>query len=104
VPTIADNIRTMAELVADVKKQYRLSETSILRIVDMNFAIAQQNNSQSFSGEEDIPDFPEDAIHAPDETIPEGQLVLFPETPADIEAVEEDGDEAVIAAVVPQED
>jgi hypothetical protein len=93
VATISDNIRDMAQLVAEVKKTYRLTEGTVMRIVDMNFAIAQQAGKQTFNGEEDLPF--EGEVIEPTEgeptEIPEGQLVLFPEP--------EEGDEEVLAAV-----
>lgn len=83
--TIAENIKTMAELVAEVKKTYRLTETTVMRIVDMNFAIAQSANQQTFGGGEEV--FPEGGF--PPE--PEGEPTI------------EDGDEDVLAAVVEKE-
>lgn len=75
--TIADNITSMAALVAKVKREYRLTETTVLRIVDMNFAIAQSNpNAGGFGGDETIP-MPDDE-----------QLEMFPE-----------GDEAIAKAL-----
>lgn len=41
--TFGDNIRDMAEMVNQIKRTYHLSEGTILRIIDMNFALAQQN-------------------------------------------------------------
>lgn len=77
--TIGDNIRALAALVAEVKKDTRLSEATILRIVDMNFALAQNNASQTFSGDEEI-EVTEDGAIAPEGLdVPEGQLVMFPE-------------------------
>jgi len=79
VATIADNIEAMARLIAKVKRETRLTETSILRIVDMNFALAQQGqSSQGFAPEEPLPfDLPEENGMA------EGQLVMFPGTDAE---------------------
>jgi hypothetical protein len=73
VATIADNIDSMAALVAGVKKKYHLQEQTIMRIVDMNFALAQSANAQTFSGDEDFPFDTEDEQA-------EGQLVMFPES------------------------
>lgn len=73
--TIAENIHSMAALVAEVKKSYRLNETTIMRIVDMNFALAQQNGTPSFGGDEDFP--------IPDEP---KQLTMFPDNDADTAA------------------
>lgn len=68
--TIAENIESMAVLVASVKKQTRLSEQTILRIVDMNFALAQNTGAPSFSGGEEF--------HS-EEHEDSNQLVMFPE-------------------------
>ena len=38
--TIADNIMAMARIVRDAKNETRLSENTILRIVDMNLTLA----------------------------------------------------------------
>lgn len=74
--TIADNIHSMAELVSSVKRTHRLTETTVMRIVDMNFALAQGTNQQSFSGDEEFPmDSPIPLPENDDE-----QLTLFPET------------------------
>jgi hypothetical protein len=40
--TVGDNVAQMAELVRDVKKKYMLQEQTILRIIDMTIALAQQ--------------------------------------------------------------
>lgn len=40
--TLADVVRQMAGLVAQVKKDYRLTETTIMRIVDMNVALHEK--------------------------------------------------------------
>jgi hypothetical protein len=78
VATIADNIEVMARLVAKVKRETRLSETSILRIVDMNFALAQQGqSSQGFAPGEPLP------FEMPEEGVAEGQLIMFPESDAE---------------------
>ena len=55
MPTIADNIQAMAKLVADVKKMHHLTEPTVLRIVDMNFALAQAAGAASFGGDEQMP-------------------------------------------------
>jgi hypothetical protein len=73
VATIADNIDSMAALVSGVKKKYHLQEQTIMRIVDMNFALAQSASASSFGGGEDFPFGTEDD-QAP------GQMVMFPET------------------------
>lgn len=41
--TLAENIESMAEMVTKLKKNYRLSEGTILHLIDMNLAIAQNN-------------------------------------------------------------
>ena len=61
-------------LVKDVKRKTQLSETTILRVIDMTFALAQQNRAPSF-------DFP------PDEAVEdavEDNVIEFP-TPAPTE-------------------
>jgi hypothetical protein len=40
--TLAENITEMAALTANLKKNYRLSENTILRLIDMNLAIQSQ--------------------------------------------------------------
>lgn len=91
--TIADNIRSMAELVAEVKRNYRLTENTVLRIVDMNFALAQNTGAQTFSGDEPFP-MPE-GVEGDD--VAEGQLMMFPDT----EPVE--GAEDELGEVAPEE-
>ena len=86
--TIADNIEAMARLIAKVKRETRLTETSILRIVDMNFALAQQGqSSQGFAPEEPLPfDLPEEPLQfdLPEENgVAKGQLIMFPGTDAE---------------------
>lgn len=39
--TLADNINGMAALVFDTKKRWRLTENTILRIIDMNLSMLQ---------------------------------------------------------------
>lgn len=61
--TIGENVLELAMLVKNVKRQTQLSETTIMRVVDMTFALAQQNRT---------PDFP-----AFEEPI-EGEVIDFP--------------------------
>jgi len=82
VPSIADNVRSMALLVASIRRDTKLSENSILRIVDMNFALAQQQPEAFGAPMPEEDDLPEPQ-----------QMTLFPEP----EAIE--GDEEVLAAV-----
>lgn len=49
-PTVGDNIRDMARLVASLKRDFRLNENTIMRIVDMNLAMAREDRT--------TPDFP----------------------------------------------
>lgn len=92
--TIADNIKVMARLVQEVKRETRLTEGTILRIVDMNFALAQQN-AGGFNSEMPEPPVEGEFTEVPEEA--EGQLTMFP----DPEPVE--GDEEVLDAVAPEE-
>lgn len=62
MPSIADNIESMAGLVAKVKKDHKLTEATIMRIVDMNFALAQGAGITSLGGEEEIPMPPDDEV------------------------------------------
>ena len=55
--TLTDNINQMAGLVASVKKTYRLTEGTVMRIIDMNIALVQQAQAQA---EERPMDFPTD--------------------------------------------
>ena len=74
MPSIADNIKSMAALVAEVKKDHRLSEGTVMRIVDMNFALAQGAGINSLGGDEDL------SILEADDTIPfptPEQMTLF---------------------------
>lgn len=41
MPTIADHIMTMADMVRDIKRSHRLTEGTILRIIDTTLAVAQ---------------------------------------------------------------
>lgn len=45
--TVAENAVGMADLVATIKKRFRLTETTVMRIVELNLAYAQQNNAES---------------------------------------------------------
>lgn len=54
MPSIADNVRSMAALVAEVKKDHRLTENTVMRIIDMNFALAQGAGISSLGGGEDL--------------------------------------------------
>lgn len=90
--TIADNIRSMAGLIAEVKKEHHLSEGTVLRIVDMNFALAQSAGNTSFGGDEDFPMDPDampDGFPA-DLLDPDGNPLMFPASPEQIDAVEDD--------------
>ena len=93
MPTIADNIRSMATLIAEIKRDHKLSEGTVLRIVDMNFALAQEQGNTTFSGDEEFPfdgdgmatgEFPADLLD------PDGNPLMFPATPEQIDAVEDD--------------
>jgi hypothetical protein len=93
VPTIADNVESMAALVAKVKKDHHLSEATVLRIVDMNFALAQESGNRTFAGDEELPfdgdgyptgEFPADMVD------PDGNPLMFPASPEQIDAVEDD--------------
>lgn len=64
--TIGDNVLELAMLVKDVKRKTQLSETTIMRVVDMTFALAQQNRGT-------MPDFP-----AFEEAPTEGEVIEFP--------------------------
>lgn len=61
---IGDNIEAMTEMVASLKSRYknRISEGTILRIVEISLAMAQNERNQS--------SFPTDDIPLPDETDP----------------------------------
>lgn len=78
--TIADNILDLAMLVKDVKRKTQLSETTIMRVVDMSFALAQQNQTPNFGPEVD-PDFTfptaDDVI---DHVIGDDNVIEFPTT------------------------
>lgn len=76
--TIAENIKSMASLVAEVKKDFKLTENTVMRIVDMNFALAQSAGMPSLSGDEQLPSF-EDGP----EPLTAEQMRMFPD---DIEA------------------
>ena len=84
MPTIADNVHSMAQLVKTVKRQYQLSENTVLRIVDMSFALAEQGRQPTDVGEDE--DFPL--------TDPEtGEPIMFPIRPEDIDEAEEPTDD-----------
>ena len=53
--TIEENCKSMAALVAGIKKEHHLTENTVLRIIDMNFALAQAAQMPSFGGSEEIP-------------------------------------------------
>jgi hypothetical protein len=80
--TVRDNITEMNTLIASEKKRTHLSEGTILRVIDMNFALAQRGNSDPLAQYE--PDT--------DEEIP------FPEPNETGVPVDEDAEEAVMAA------
>jgi hypothetical protein len=82
--TIGDNVLELAMLVKDVKRKTQLSETTIMRVVDMTFALAQQNKT-SASYPFDIPE------EAPDPNLldnMESEVIDFPmpEAPDETEA------------------
>jgi hypothetical protein len=87
VSTIAENIEAMAEMVARVKKAHHLTEATVMRIVDMNFALAQSSGQPSFSGNEELL-FPGDH-----EDIDLPPTIPFPDNESDIEAVEDNPDD-----------
>jgi hypothetical protein len=62
--TIAENVLDLAMLVKDIKRKTQLSETTIMRVVDMTFALAQQNQNPMFgpSDDEDLGEIPEDNV------------------------------------------
>ena len=92
----------MASLVAEVKRTHRLTENTVLKIVDMNFALAQSSGAPTFGGDEEfMPDAPEDAD---EESIPEGQLVMFPPVGSLTAMRNLDDDEDIIATVKPEEE
>lgn len=79
--TIADNIRSMAALVSEVKRTHHLTENTVLRIVDMNFALAHQENAPDLGGLED-------GVFEP--TLVDGEFTFTDEP-------EPEGDEEVLA-------
>ena len=87
--TLAENIENMADLVAKIKKSTRLSENSILRIVDMNLAMAQQNGPMG-----QLPDDTDLPMVDPEEftltNVESDNVVTFPEP--------DPGEDAVISA------
>lgn len=69
----------MAALVAGMKKKHHLQEQTIMRIVDMNFALAQSASAPSFGGDEDFPFDVEGGQTETEAEEAEGQLLMFPE-------------------------
>lgn len=58
--TLAENIESMATLVVKVKKDTRLTENSILRIIDMNLAMAQQQAPGM--AQQQVPDYDDEDL------------------------------------------
>ena len=81
MPTIEDNIKAMANLVMTVKKDTHLTENTILRIVDMNFALAQGAGLASMGGSEEIPEMGSDEVDL-NSGIRE-QVIAFPQPDED---------------------
>ena len=98
--TLGDNITSMAELIYNIKRTFRLQEQTILRVIDMNLAVqeraqeaARYNNrpQPQPAFDENLPIPSSDAElaamlgigqpAAPDETIVEGEFTEVTETP-----------------------
>ena len=84
--TMADNITSMANLVADIKRTTKLSENSILKVVEMTLYMAQNSPGAPADLPVDEDGFPLDdeglPIHPTDEEEPD------PEPTEDIAAIE----------------
>lgn len=89
MPTIADNIKSMAALVSEVKKENHLSEATVMHIVDMNFALAQANGQTTFSGDEDI-EFPDSLPDGVTDNYTPPLGIPFPMSEDEIEATKAD--------------
>ena len=78
--TVLENIIEMAELVKETKHRTRLSEQTILRIIDMNLALAERGKTAPLQSEEQFEDedgpipFPE--IHEVIEPEPDEDAVV----------------------------
>jgi hypothetical protein len=65
--TIEENIVQMAQMVANVKRTTHLQEQTIMRIVDMTFALAERNQPPMPEADFVFPEEPEETP-TPEET------------------------------------
>ena len=77
--TIEDNIWDMARMAQKLKRETHLNEQTIMRIIDMNLALAQQRGNQ-------VPPMPQQEYPEPE--------ALF--TPEELEAMQQELDNAVV--------